>query len=451
MSSIPLASAVPTLGLLRLPRTILFGAGQRRAIGQAVAPLGRSVLVCTDARLGADPVLGEIVASLEEAGCAVRVFAETEPELPVAAITACVAGLRGVALDVVVGLGGGSCLDMAKVVSLLLSHGGSPRDYYGEFMVPGPSLPVVAVPTTAGTGSEVTPVAVLTDPDRLMKVGISSPHLIPQVAICDPELTYSCPAGLTAVTGADALTHLVEAFTAIRRPPAAELAAQRVFIGKSTFTDSVALAGLRLLGQGLLRAHRQPDDAASRADTMMGALAGGIALGTAGTAAAHALQYPLGAITHTSHGIGVGALIPYVMRHNFPARVREFARIAETLGVVSADSDGSGGSFGVGEPVAAARAGVEAVDAIIDGLGIPATLADLGLPGDRLDEVAEQALTARRLVENNPRPLDHAAMSAIVRAAYEGDRSFPEASPEARPDERPEGPEDYAAAEMRPH
>lgn len=408
--------AVPPLGLVRLPRTILFGAGQRRAIGEAVAPLGKSVLVCTDARLGADPVLAEVVTSLEEAGCTVRVFAETEPELPIGAITACVADLRGTDLDAVVGLGGGSCLDMAKVVALLLSHGGSPRDYYGEFMVPGPTLPVVALPTTAGTGSEVTPVAVLTDPDRLMKVGISSPYLIPQVAICDPELTYSCPAGLTAVTGADALTHVVEAFTAIRRPPTPDLASARVFIGKSAFTDAIALSGLRLLGQSLLSAYRHPDDAPSRADTMMGALAGGIALGTAGTAAAHALQYPLGAITHTSHGIGVGALLPYVMRYNFPARIHEFAQIAETLGVPSRSADA----------VAAARAGVEAVDAVIDGLGIPATLADLGLPGDRLDQVAEHGLTARRLVENNPRPLDHAAMAAIVRAAYEGDRSFPD-------------------------
>jgi alcohol dehydrogenase len=208
----------------------------------------------------------------------------------------------------------------------------------------------------------------------------------------------------------------VEAFTAIRRPPAADLAAQRVFIGKSTFTDSVALAGLQLLGRSLLHAHRHPDDALSRADTMMGALAGGIALGTAGTAAVHALQYPLGAITHTSHGIGVGTLLPYVMRYNFPARIDEFAQIAETLEVPSVPADA----------VLAARAGVEAVDAIIDSLGIPATLADLGLPGDRLDEVAEHGLTAKRLVENNPRPLNHAAMVAIVRAAYEGDRSFPD-------------------------
>jgi alcohol dehydrogenase len=406
----------PLFGLLRLPRTILFGAGQRAAVGETVRPLGRSVLVCTDARLGGAPVLSEVVTSLEEAGCTVRVFAGTQPELPTGAIAACVTELRGTALDVIVGLGGGSCLDMAKVVALLLTHGGSPSDYYGEFMVPGPTLPVVALPTTAGTGSEVTPVAVLTDPDRLMKVGISSPYLIPQVAICDPELTYSCPAGLTAVTGVDALTHVVEAFTAVRRPAAANLASERVFIGKSTFTDSIALSGLELLGRGLRRAFHDPGDTASRADTMMGALAGGIALGTAGTAAAHALQYPLGAITHTSHGVGVGALIPYVMRYNFPARIQEFAQIGRTLGVSPLPAD----------LVAAARAGVEAVDAIIDGVGIPPTLAELGLPGDRLNEVADNGLNARRLVDNNPRPLDHAAMAAIVRAAYEGDRSFPE-------------------------
>lgn len=413
-------TAASALGLVRLPQTILFGAGQRAAVGEAVRSRGESVLVCTDARLGQDPVLAEVVTALEGAGCTVRVFAGTEPELPTTSIEACVAGLRGTALDVVVGLGGGSCIDMAKTVALLLSHGGSPSDYYGEFMVPGPILPVVALPTTAGTGSEVSPVAVLSDPDRLMKVGISSPYLIPQVAICDPELTYSCPAGLTAVTGADAVTHVVEAFTAVRRPSSPSLAAQRVFIGKSSFTDAIALSGLRLLHRSLPGAYRDPADTVSRAETMMGALAGGIALGTAGTAAAHALQYPLGAITHTSHGAGVGALIPYVMRYNFPRRIREFAQIAETLEVSPLPPD----------PVAAARAGVEAVDAIIDAIGVPATLAELGLPGDRLDEVVDQGLSARRLVENNPRPLDRTAMATIVRAAYEGDRSFPEPAEE---------------------
>lgn len=403
-----------TLGVLRLPRTVLFGPGQRHAVAEAVAGLGRTALICTDRRLAASPELAVMRKEMEAAGLRVEVFGETEPELPVAGVVNCVRGLTGLGVDVVVGMGGGSCLDMAKAVALLLSHGGTPQDYYGESVVPGPILPVVAVPTTAGTGSEATPVAVFADPDREMKVGISSPHLIPHTAICDPELTHSCPPGLTAHSGADAVTHLVESFTAGTRPVSASLAFERVFIGKSALTDHVALQGLELMGRSLLKAYQDPADATARHDVMLAAFAGGVALGTAGTAAAHALQYPLGAATHTPHGLGVGTLIPYVMRFNLPARMREFGQIARVLGVPDTGQD----------EATLARAGVEAVDALIDGLGLPRTIAELGLPEDRLAWLAEQGMGATRLVQNNPRPLDLAAMEAIARAAFTGDRSF---------------------------
>jgi alcohol dehydrogenase class IV len=415
-SILDVGADIGTLGVLRLPRTVLFGSGQRHALGTTAAGLGSNALICTDARLARSPQLTEILASLTAAGVATEVFADTQPELPVGGVLECMAGLRTPTPDLVIGLGGGSCIDMAKVVALLLAHGGHPRDYYGEFAVPGPIVPVVAVPTTSGTGSEATPVAVLADPERAMKVGISSPHLIPHTAICDPDLTLSCPAGLTAATGADALTHLVEAFTAVRRPATPGLSGERVFIGKSAFTDAVALGGLRLLAGSLLTAHTEPDNATARAHTMQAALAGGIALGVAGTAAAHALQYPLGAITHTPHGVGVGTLLPYVMRFNLPARVGEFAEIGRLIGGADASTPEQD----------AARAGIAAVDTIIDRLDLPANLAELGLPGDRIGEVAELGLSATRLVQNNPRPLDPAAMLHITRAAYDGDRSFPE-------------------------
>jgi alcohol dehydrogenase len=403
------------LGVLRLPRTVLFGPGQRHAVASAVRNLGRTALVCTDQRLAASPEIDEMVTELQSAGVRVQVFGETESELPVEGVVNCVQGLAGLDIDVVIGVGGGSCLDMAKVVALLLTHGGRPQDYYGESVVPGPILPVVAVPTTAGTGSEATPVAVLADPDREMKVGISSPHLIPHTAVCDPELTHSCPPGLTAHSGADAVTHLVESFTAAARPATAHLAYERVFIGKSALTDHVALQGLQLMGQSLLKAYHNPSDAGARHDVMLAAFAGGVALGTAGTAAAHALQYPLGAATHTPHGLGVGTLMPYVMRYNFPVRVKEFAQIARALGVDAKSHD----------EAELARAGVEAVDALIDGLGLPRTIAELGLPEDRVQWLAEQGMGATRLVQNNPRPLDLSAMVAIARAAFVGDRTLP--------------------------
>jgi alcohol dehydrogenase class IV len=416
VDSAPPPSSVAGLafGLLRLPRTVLFGVGQRLAVGSVAASFGRNTLICTDSRLGNSPELLELTAVLAEAGVSAQIFDRTEPELPTDGVVACVADLKLRSVDSVIGFGGGSCIDMAKVVALLLSHGGAPADYYGENAVPGPILPVIALPTTAGTGSEATPVAVLSDPTRAMKVGISSPHLVPQAAICDPELTYSCPASLTAASGIDAVVHLVESFTSIRRPPNPALSSERVFVGKGLFSDSAALDGLRLMGQSLITAQRDGSDSGARSEVMLAAFLGGIALGSGGTSAAHALQYPIGAATRTPHGFGVGALLPYVIRYNLPVRVPEFAQIAVALGV-------AGGA----DPWTDAVAAIHALDQLVDGLGVP-TLTELGVTSDLLEQIAEQGLLARRLVDNNPRVLDFSAMQEIMRSAFLCDRSLPE-------------------------
>ncbi|MGP4015903.1 iron-containing alcohol dehydrogenase [Saccharopolyspora sp. 5N708] len=405
-------TASDAFGLIRVPRQIVFGPGQRHGLGDVVADLGTSALVCTDARMAEQPEFREMLANLRASGVAVRVFAGVAAELPADTIVDCVDEVSGVDIDVVVGIGGGSCIDHAKVVSALLVHGGAPRDYYGEFKVPGPSLPVVAVPTTAGTGSEVTPVAVIADPDREMKVGISSPHLIPHTALVDPALTYTCPPSLTAHAAADALSHCVEAFTAIRREPDPGLPTERVFVGKSVLTDSYALAGIELIGRSIVAACQDGDDLAARHDLQLGAMYGGFALGTAGTAAAHALQYPIGALTHTPHGAGVGALLPYVMAYNMPARIAELATVAAALHCPVADG---------ASDLDRAHAAVHRVAELLGAAGVPRDLAELGLPEDRLDWTAKQGMTAARLVDNNPRPLNPAELGRIVRAAFDGD------------------------------
>jgi alcohol dehydrogenase len=406
------------LGLLRLPRKIVLGSGQRHSIGPIVAEVGRSALICTDARLAASEELVAIVDALTASGVRSVVYGDTAPELPVPGIINCVDSVSGTTIDVVIGFGGGSCLDMAKAVAVLLAHGGKPQDYYGEGVVPGPIVPVVAVPTTSGTGSEATPVAVLSDPERALKIGISSPYLIPEVALIDPELTHSCPRSLTAAAGIDAVVHLVESFTAIRRPVTSTLTTERVFVGKSQLTDAIAREGLSLMGRSLVASYDNGSDAAARHDVMVAAFYGGLTLGTAGTAAAHALQYPLGALTHTPHGFGTGCLLPYVMRYNFPERIREFGEIAQALKVPGLSAD----------PVARARAGVEAVDKLVAGVHIPPTLADLGATRDQIPTIAEQGLKSKRLVDNNPRLLDYEASLAITTAAYEGDLDFPDVS-----------------------
>jgi alcohol dehydrogenase class IV len=197
---------------------VIFGPGLRSELGDQVASLGRTALVCTDRRFAAVAEFEAMIDDLRDHGVAVEIWSATDAELPLQNIVDCHIRMRDRKIDVVIGIGGGSCIDLAKAVALLLTHDGPLERYYGEFAVPGPVLPIVAVPTTSGTGSESTPVCVISDSRQGLKTGISAPELVPTVAICDPELTVSCPPSLTASAGADALSHLVESFTAIRRP-----------------------------------------------------------------------------------------------------------------------------------------------------------------------------------------------------------------------------------------
>lgn len=406
-----MTDATFAFGALRLPRSILFGRGQRRALGSAASKLGQRALICTDERQGAQPEFTEMVADLTAHGLAVHVFDRTIPDLPIGSIEACVEEVRDFAPDLVIGIGGGSSMDMAKVVAVLLTHGGDIRSYYGEFAVPGPVVPLIAMPTTAGTGSEVTPVAVISDDERGAKVGIASPHLVPLVAICDPELTVTCPPRLTACSGADALTHAVEAYTTLARPADPMLTQEHVFVGKNLLSDHFARLAVANIFQHLERAYRDGSDIEAREGLMLASLAAGCAFGTAGTAAAHAIQYPVGNLTHTAHGDGVATLLPFVMQFNRPSCSAAFAELAATIGLDGADGDMS-------------QAFIDAVADLLDRVGIPRSLQDLGLKAEQQQFVAENALNAARLVKNNPRPLDLAAMQSITHAAFTGERAL---------------------------
>lgn len=397
-------------GVLRLPKSVVFGCGQRSALAATAAHTGRRALLCTDARLGADAQFLQIAGQIESTGVALKIFDRTEADLPVSCVAKCVEECASFNPDMVIGIGGGSCMDMAKVVSLMLTHGGKITDYYGEGKIPSPLLPVIAVPTTAGTGSEVTPVAVVADIERGAKVGISSVHLIPHAAICDPELTLSCPPGLTAASGADALTHAVESFTAASRLPTPELALNSVFVGKNVLSDHFALLAISHIWGSLKRAYTNGADLEAREHMMLASLAAGCSFGAAGTAAAHAIQYPVGNETHTAHGVGVALLLPYVMEFNRPYCVGPFAEIARAIGLTGTDEQLS-------------HAVIDAIAELLASVGIPGTLKELGLPADRQSWTAEIALGAARLINNNPRKLDLDALNLITRAAFSGDRA----------------------------
>lgn len=404
-------STIDAFAVMRLPREILFGEGQLAAAGTVAARLGTRVLLCTDARLAGTEDFAALLRNLRSAGLQTHVFDAVEPDLPSANVYRCAEAARSFAPEVVIGIGGGSCIDLAKCAALILSHGGKLEDYYGEFKIPSRMLPVVAIPTTAGTGSEVTPVAVVSDSERTLKVGISSPYMIPAAAICDPVLTWTCPPKLTAIAGADALTHAIEAFTAFRRVPDGALAQQHVFVGKNGFSDVFALRAITLIGRSLEKACAEGSDRQARADMMQGALAAGCAFGAAGTSLAHAVQYPIGALTHTAHGIGVAAILPYAMSYNRVPAMAEMAEVAVALGADPARHSTEELS----------HMAIREVARLFAAIGIPADLKALGLPADRIDWTAESAIGIGRLIKNNPRPIDLDGMKHFLDAAYRGD------------------------------
>jgi alcohol dehydrogenase class IV len=396
-------------GVTRAPARLLFGPGQRRAIGAATASLGQRALICTDARFGSMPIMQEILADLTEHGVEVRLYAETEAELPLQSILDCVERYREFAPDVLIGIGGGSCVDLAKLVSLLLVHSAPLSQYYGEFKVPAPILPVIAVPTTSGTGAEVTPVAVLGDPSMTMKVGISSPELIPHTAICDPELTVTCPEKLTAISGADAMAHAIEAFAAKSRQADPAMAMQRVFVGKNALSDHYALTAIKLIYSNLEQATKNGEDLQARTAVMLGSTYAGLAFGSAGTSAAHAIQYPIGALTSTAHGLGIGVLLPYTMDFNVSVAAAEYAEIGRAIGVASAEQTDEEGAI----------AAISAIRALFATVGIPASIRELGINNEQLDGISTLSMNAARLVDNNPRMLDATAIKSILVAAMQ--------------------------------
>ena len=397
-----------SLGVLRSPETVLFAEGALTALPDQVERFGSKVLVCTDPVVAGFPAVLQILDALKAKGAEVAVYADTTPELPISCVHDCIEKQADFTPDVVVGLGGGSSIDLAKLVALAYRHGRELSNFYGENLVPGPTVPIIAVPTTAGTGSEATPVAVLDDQGRELKVGISSRYLIPRVAVVDPSLTLSCPAGLTAASGADAMTHAIEAFTAIKRDPDPGLETAGVFVGKNDLSDMFALEAVRLISRNLETAVFEGANADARNAMAKGSLLAGLSFGSAGTAAAHAIQYPIGAQTKTPHGLGVAALMPYVMAFNRSHCTAEYAQLAQAMGSGAGSSD------------LMADQAVEMVADLFSRIGIPKTLPELGVTPDQLDWIIDRSLLPARLVNNNPRPLDRDGIEEIVTNAMSG-------------------------------
>ena len=384
---------------------IFFGWGAASELRNLGEKLGRRVFLCTDQNMARAGIVAKVLAPLREGGAEVEVFEEGEPEVSRATIEKAAAMAKAYAPQVVVGLGGGSNLDLSKAVSVLAKFGGELSDYYGESKVPGAIIPVVAVPTTSGTGSEVSPVAVVSDPARAMKVGIASRELIPRWAVVDASLTISCPASVTAHSGMDALTHAIEAYTARVRTDASP---QSIFVGKNILSDALAAKAIAIIAKSLPTAVHQGTQRPAREEMALASLLAGMAFSCAGTAAVHALQYPVGEATHTAHGLGNAVLLPAVMRHILPARIGEFAYIARCFDPSLKEET---------DEKAAARAPL-LVEQLGASIGIPKGLRSLKLKQEELPKCSELAVTVQRLILNSPVLFDQKGLLQILKEAY---------------------------------
>ena len=389
---------------------LVFGRGATAQLGGLLARRHLSrVFIVTDPRLQAAGLIERALQPLRAANIAAEVFTGGEPEPAVETAILAAEAARAFDPDCILGLGGGSNMDLAKIVAVLVTHGGGPERYFSFDNVPSPILPLVCLPTTAGTGSEVSHAAVLTDKASQIKVSTLSQYLRPALALVDPALTDGCPKQVTADSGIDALTHAIEAYTAIDfheldAPDGAPVA----YEGRYPLGECLADKAIELIGKHLVAAVENGSNRAARDGMALAATLAGLAFSNCAVALVHALEYPIGGAVHVSHGAGNGLLLPFVMRYNLSVRQAAFAKIAALLGESTA---------GLSESAAAERA-ITAVERIRAAIGIPQRLRDLGVKREQLPGFAAKAFAIKRLMGTNPRQPTEADLLAILEAAY---------------------------------
>lgn len=365
--------------------SVYFGRGSLSKLSEEICSrqLDR-VIVVTDAIVSKIELVQQSIVELRSQGIDVAVFdgGEAEPSIEVAERATQKA--RETDTQGVIGIGGGSNMDVAKIVAVLLKHGGKPADYFGFDRVPGSIAPLIAIPTTSGTGSEVSHSAVLTDTVAQIKVSTLSPHLRPSVAIVDSRLTDSCPARVTAHSGIDALVHAVEALT--NRPyQQVSTPGPKAYEGSYPFTELLACEAIRLVGEYLEKAVNSPENAQARDAMAYAAMLAGMAFSNSGVGLVHALEYPIGAITHCSHGEGNGLLLPFVMEFNMPECQETLSKVASLL-------------TGKPENSCSPEEAIVATRSLQSRIGIRNRLSELGLRAEHIPTVANKAIQIERLM-----------------------------------------------------
>jgi alcohol dehydrogenase len=369
-----------------LPRRVIFGRGASGRVADTLRQAGwRRAFVVSDKGVEGAGLLGAFTAPLEAAGLLAGVCRNIEPEPPIDSVDGVAAQIAEAGADVVIGLGGGSVMDATKVAALVARHRRAARDFVGIGKAGGRGIPTVLIPTTAGTGSEATFVAILTDSATGNKTGVVDPSILADIAVLDPALTDGLPAQVTAAAGMDALVHAIEASIAKVATPLAH---------------ALAMEAARHIGRSLETVCRDPGNREARDGMAIGSHAAGMAFANSSCCAVHALALPLGGQFHIPHGVITGSFAGELMRHNAPVCGAIFAELGEALGW--------------GEMTATEFAG--RLDAMAEDIGLRAILARTRVPEEAMPAMARDAVTIRRLMDPNPREVTEQDALRIYRA-----------------------------------
>ena len=381
------------ISALRVPDLIRFGCGAGESVSNVIRGMGcEHALIVTDANINRVGIIAEVETWLKEGGVASTVWDDVKPEPLTGSISQGVEVARATGCDLILGIGGGSAIDVAKAVAVMLTNDGAIEDFLGNELVERRGLPTVMMPTTSGTGAEITLNAIFYVEAERAKKAIISAKIIPDAAIVDPALTLSLPPDMTAATGFDALCHAVECYTSKNASP---------------FSDVFSLEAIRLIGANLREAVHNGSSLSAREAMAQASMFGGMAIAGGGTNAVHALAYPLQSLNRIAHGIANAVLLPYVMEYNLVGDVGRFAAIAEALGVPTAHLS----------PRSAAQAGVDAVRELSEDIGLPQRIGNLGVTADQIPDLVSGALQVTRLLMNNPREVTAEDAEAIFQRA----------------------------------
>lgn len=365
------------------------GPGSIDSLKEVVADFNaRNILIISDKGVAGAGLISRPQALLEETGASVSIIDDTPPEPSVEQVESILAAAQGTAWDLVIGIGGGSAMDVAKIVAVMLNNDVKLHDLLNKAPIPHRGIPTVMVPTTAGTGSEATPNSIILVPEDELKVGIVSPKLIPDCVILDPQMTLGLPPAITASTGMDALCHAIECYTSKKGNP---------------FSEMIALKAIRLISRSIREAFKNGKNLDARHDMLLGAFYGGMCIATSSTTAVHALAYPLGGKYRIAHGISNAILLPYVMQFNAVGNEAKFRDIAEAMGIdIARLSDAE-----------ATQAFIASLFAFNHDLEIPADLKRWNITEADLETLVEGAAKVTRLLDNNPRPMNKDDIRAV--------------------------------------